>query len=107
MEGLKLEVIRGLSKHYSIKRDQLGPSNHLVVYWRRPLFSLSCMTLVEDMYSEVGHPGIILYYCFKSNKKQKGFGMRAFRNLFVYKLTSLKLMAAPRFTYLPRLFEQG
>lgn len=67
--------------------------------------------LVEDMYSEVGHPDMnpFIFSITASNpiKNQKGFGMRAFRNLFVHKLTSLKLMAAPRFTYPPRLFEQG
>lgn len=67
--------------------------------------------LVEDMYSELGHPGMIqlLFSITASNpiKNQKGFGIRAFRNPFVYKLPPLKLKAAPRFTYLPRLFEQG
>jgi hypothetical protein len=57
--GLNLEVIRMLSNHDSIKRDQLlPPSDHLVgKLGQRLIFSFS-FDFLKDMYSEVGSPSI-------------------------------------------------
>ncbi|WP_434092011.1 hypothetical protein [Peribacillus frigoritolerans] len=66
IELLKLEVMRMLSKHHSIQRDQLEmitldqlvPANHLVRKMEASIDFIFIYDLVIDMYSEVGRPSI-------------------------------------------------
>jgi hypothetical protein len=63
---LKLEVMRMLSKHHSIQRDQLElitldqlvPANHLVRKMEASIDFTFIYDLVKDMYPEVGRPSI-------------------------------------------------
>jgi len=63
---LKLEVMRMLSKHHSIQRDQLEmitvdqlvPANHLVRKMEASIDFTFIYDSVKDMYSEVGRPSI-------------------------------------------------
>jgi transposase len=66
IELLILEVMRMLSKHNSIQRDQLEmitldqlvPANHLVRIIEASIDFTFIYDLVKDMYSEVGRPSI-------------------------------------------------
>jgi hypothetical protein len=82
IELLILEVIRMLSKHNSIQRDQLEmntldqlvPANHLVRIIEASIDFTFIYDLVKDMYSEVGRPSIDSIILVKLTFIQYTFG---------------------------------